>query len=389
MRYITITVKPYPYPISYHGKYYYRSGATNRELTGNALDEFILKKQGKTWDGVPVPNIKTSDLDIIAFREFRRKALLSKRLSDDDLLMSDAALVDSLLLADGNYLKRAAALLFHENPEKFAVGSFVKIGFFESGVDLLYQDEVHGPIITMADKVIDIIYTKYFKGMISYDGIQRVETYPVPRAACREAVLNAIVHKSYSSGVPIQIKVFPSEVIIFNDGGLPDGWTVDDLLSRRVSMPRNPNIANAFFRSGQIETWGRGIEKMEFACKANGNPAPSFKPDAFSMQVTFSVPNTEMKVDGDVVGKLPNKVAEKLPNKVAEKLTSGEKVFLESLLSSFNEHEWITNAEARNATGKSGGSVKRFLRNLAEKGVLEARGETKDRRYRLIVKKQQ
>ncbi|MDR0415939.1 MAG: ATP-binding protein, partial [Propionibacteriaceae bacterium] len=57
LQYLVVTVAPYPYPISYHGRYYYRSGATNRELTGNALDEFILKKQGRTWDGVPAPRV--------------------------------------------------------------------------------------------------------------------------------------------------------------------------------------------------------------------------------------------------------------------------------------------------------------------------------------------
>lgn len=53
--YIAVTVGAYPFPISYHGVYYVRSGSTTQELTGNALDEFMLRKQGKTWDGVPVP----------------------------------------------------------------------------------------------------------------------------------------------------------------------------------------------------------------------------------------------------------------------------------------------------------------------------------------------
>ncbi|MDR1387579.1 MAG: hypothetical protein LBJ44_08365 [Propionibacteriaceae bacterium] len=57
--------------------------------------------------------------------------------------------------------------------------------------------------------------------------------------------------------------MFPDEVIIYNDGRLPDTWTVTDLLTRHRSRPRNPNIANVFFRSGMIETWGRGIKKIE------------------------------------------------------------------------------------------------------------------------------
>ncbi|MDR1387578.1 MAG: ATP-binding protein [Propionibacteriaceae bacterium] len=71
LEYLAITVKPYPYPISYHGKYYLRSGATNRELAGHDLDDFILRRQGRTWDGMPVPQMSVTDLDTVAFREFK------------------------------------------------------------------------------------------------------------------------------------------------------------------------------------------------------------------------------------------------------------------------------------------------------------------------------
>jgi len=178
------------------------------------------------------------------------KALSSDRLNETDLDITDAELLDSLLLTEGDYLKRAAILLFHENPEKWVLGAYVKIGYFENGADLIYQDEIHGPLIAMPDKVLEAIYLKYFKGIISYEGIQRVETYPVPRAAMREAILNSIVHRRYETGIPIQIKVFPDKVIIYNDGKLPDNWTVETLLSAHRSEPHNPMIASTFFRSG-------------------------------------------------------------------------------------------------------------------------------------------
>ena len=55
-----IVVEPYPYPISYKGEYHYRSGSTKQELKGAALDRFLLRKQGRHWDGVPVPNVSPS-----------------------------------------------------------------------------------------------------------------------------------------------------------------------------------------------------------------------------------------------------------------------------------------------------------------------------------------
>jgi len=77
--YITITVPPHPHPISHHGKHYIRSGSTTQELSGSALDEFILRKQGKKWDGVPVPYVAFSDFESDAFKAFRRKAVESGR----------------------------------------------------------------------------------------------------------------------------------------------------------------------------------------------------------------------------------------------------------------------------------------------------------------------
>jgi Fic family protein len=79
-------------------------------------------------------------------------------------------------------------------------------------------------------------------------------------------------------------------------------------------------------------------------------------------------------------------LADKLPINVADKLTVAEAEFAKLLEPCLKEHEWTSNAEAREVTGKAEGSVKRFLRNLADKGVLEARGENKSRQYRLRKK---
>jgi ATP-dependent DNA helicase RecG len=179
------------------------------------LDKFILRRLGKTWDGMIVSNVKVSDLDTSAFRIFREKALISERLQKADLEMGDAELLDSLLLTENGELTRAAVLLFHHNPEKFVFGAFVKVGYFENGADLVYQDEFHGSLIAVADQIVDSIYRKYFKGMISYEGITRVTDYPIPRPALREAIFNAIVHRDYTTGIPIQ-----SQTTTTSSGGL-------------------------------------------------------------------------------------------------------------------------------------------------------------------------
>ena len=98
-------------------------------------------------------------------------------------------------------------------------GAYVKIGCFH-GPDLLFQDVVRGDVFTQVDRTMDLLYTKYTRGLISYDGIYRVETFPVPRWAMREAVINAVVHRNYSSHVPTRIRVYHDRITIRNPAEL-------------------------------------------------------------------------------------------------------------------------------------------------------------------------
>ena len=67
---------------------------------------------------------------------------------------------------------------------------------------------------------------------------------------------------------------------IWNPAVLPEGWGLADLLREHPSVPYNPNVANAFFRAGEIEAWGRGIERIFAACKTAGTPSPRLRVDA-------------------------------------------------------------------------------------------------------------
>lgn len=112
--------------------------------------------------------------------------------------------------------------------------------------------------------------------MISYEWLTRVETYEYPKDALREALLNAVAHKDYTGPYPIQISVYPDKIMIWNYGKLPENWTVEDLQNKHSSQPRNPYIATAFFRSGYVESWGRGMDKMKNLCQEAKIPAPQF-----------------------------------------------------------------------------------------------------------------
>jgi ATP-dependent DNA helicase RecG len=353
-QYIEIKIEAYPYPISYKGQYHYRSGATKQELKGAALDKFILQKQGKHWDTVPQPNLKVKDLAKSAFDYFRNKASETKRISTEDLKDKNELFLEKLhLKSDLQYFKRATVLLFHPNPEFFFTGSYIKIGFFNTDEDLAYQDEIHGHLFEQVEKTMSLLLTKYLKATISYKGLNRIETYPIPEPALREALLNAIVHKDYGSGNPIQISVYHNKLIIWNEGQLPDNWTIESLKTKHPSRPFNPDIANCFFRAGLIEAWGRGTIKILNDCKKAKITMPVFKYDLSGFVIEFSF-NSQKRIDG-------------IKN---QKLKSTK----EAILSLITANNKITISELEKELSVSHSTIERYIKELRKENKLRRLG---------------
>lgn len=107
-----------------------------------------MQKQGITWDAVPQPRLKVTDFSKPAFDYFKLKAADTKRIAPELLKDNPALLLEKLRLKKNAYFKRAAVLLFHPDPEKYITGAYVKIGFFNTDDDLVFQDEIHGYLLT-------------------------------------------------------------------------------------------------------------------------------------------------------------------------------------------------------------------------------------------------
>jgi len=305
--YIEIVVEPQPNPVNYKGEYHYRSGATKQELKGAALDKFLLQKYGRHWDSVLVPNIAIEDLSLIALQRFRNEAAKSGRVDEEVLNDETKHLLQDLQLIDetsGN-LKRAAILLFHPKPEKFVTGAYIKIGFFQGDDDdLAFQDEVHGSLMEQIDKAFDLLKSKYIVYAISYEGVSRREKPTFPIAALRESLLNAIAHKDYASGVPIQISVYPDRIVFWNSGQLPHSISIENLLQKHPSIPYNPDIANTLFRSGDIEIWGRGYRKIIKSVLENKQLPPIIKNVGGLMLTYYTNAHAQLKaenIDGKII----------------------------------------------------------------------------------------
>jgi len=358
LEYIEIVVTSWGFPVNYNGEYHYRSGSTKQQLRGNALTNFLMTKTGLKWDAATVSNILVENLDKESFDIFRREALRSGRMTKNDLDIPNVELLEKLgLLVDGK-LKRAGALCFYREPQKVIGGCYVKIGKFE-GSELLYQDEVHGSLIIMADRVIDLIYLKYLRAAISYYKETRVETYPFARDAIREAVFNALIHCNWADNIPIQIRIEDDVMYISNCSMLPFGWTAETLLGSHTSKPYNPDIARVFYRAGYIESWGRGIQKIRDACKNLGTEEPKYIVHGEDIMVKFKALQSSNVKNSKVLKSQGDTLDDTLELRI---------------LQCIEIQPSIKQVEIAEKTGVSLPSVKRYIKVMVEKGTIERKG---------------
>jgi len=100
LEYIEVVIESSNIPINYKGKYYYRSGSTMQELRGPALQQFILKKMGRSWDDVTNDRATLNDIDRDAIDYFLRKGIEAQRIPEDQRNAPTEEILTSLGLMD-------------------------------------------------------------------------------------------------------------------------------------------------------------------------------------------------------------------------------------------------------------------------------------------------
>jgi len=350
--YLEITTPPYNVPISLRGRYYFRSGSTNQELTGAPLNDFLLQKSGRTWDDIAEPHSIFNDIDETSIQAFINAAEQAGRLTDiRNLPLRD--LLDKLRLTDvhGN-LKRAAIILFAKDPSRFYNNISVKIGRFgDSDSDLKFQEVIEGNLIYLLKEAQDILNKKFLTKKIDFEGLQRIEKGEYPVAALREMLLNALVHRNYI-GSTIQIRVYDDKLSIWNEGFLPTGLSLESLKRLHPSRPRNPVIADVCFKGGYIDAWGRGTLKIIEACKQAQLPEPEMIEQDGGFLITL----------------FKNILSERQPKK------HGFNDRQSKAVQYVKEHGRITNREYQELNNISSRTASRDLELLIEKEIFKSSG---------------
>ena len=235
-------------------------------------------------------------------------------------------------------------------------------------------------LIEQVDKTMDLVYTKYMKALIDYEGIHRIERFMFPPDAFKEIILYAIVHKDYRGCNPIQISVYEDKIYVYNDGIMPTHLnTTEKLFEKHSSKPFNPKLAQVFFKSGMIEVWGRGFDKIREACvKHDNTPLPEYDISEVGVMVLCKPCERYMRL---LHNGTSGNLNERTWSNMIEALSELERKNMNTIFDYLSANETINNATCRELTGKSAPTVNRYLKRLCEVGILRKSGSTFDTIY--------
>jgi ATP-dependent DNA helicase RecG len=237
----------------------------------------------------------------------------------------------------------------------------VKLAVFEGLEKEVFRDrrEFSGSLLQQLTEVYDALNV-YNRTHAEVKGLVRAEKRDYPEDALRESLLNALVHRDYAFSSSTLISVFEDRIEFVSIGGLPKGVSLDDIMLG-LSVPRNENLANFFYRLRLIEAYGTGIPKiMRSYADRSRKPELRTSPNAFKI----TLPNRNVNIRPAAVNTLP--------------LTGNE----EKILALLNEQEEITRKDVEAALSISQDMSVRLLRGQLDKGTIRALGRGKNTSYR-------
>ena len=251
------------------------------------------------------------------------------------------------LYNDQNGYNNAAGLLADEN--HFPGIDIMKFG---ENISIIQRRATFEniSILEVYDKTIDIFRDYYQYEVI--EGADRKKVEKIPEAAFREAVANALIHRAWDIEARIRILMFDDRIEIVSPGGLPSGITEEEYLAGKLSVLRNRNLANVFYRLGFVEIFGTGVMRIKQLYE-DGFSKPDFEVSENSIKIVL--PNFEKDVD----------------------LTEDERIVYKIL--SKNLMKSISEIAPYIPFGKS--KTTQLLKSMGQKGIITVEGRGRGTKY--------
>ena len=269
-------------PYSYDGRPYYKVENTTTLMPRQLFERLIRENHPEkfSWEKEICHKAILEDLDAKRIRGTIQAGVNVGRIPSSALQLQDvpAQLAHFKIGGEKDGIHNAAVVLFGKEPTRFFNQCKVRLARFEGTSMRQFRDQTvcEGNLFEQYDAIINFCQKHMFLAGTMETG-QRIDTLTVPFLAIRETVLNMLAHRSWwDEDESLSVAIFDDRIEFTNPGHFPIGTSVEDFIETPRSKPQNPDIANVLFRSGWMESWGRGIANIMEACEQAGLPKPEF-----------------------------------------------------------------------------------------------------------------
>jgi predicted HTH transcriptional regulator len=213
-----------------------------------------------------------------------------------------------LNLLDKGRPTHAAVLLFGSQPQRFLITSEVKCAHFhgyEVEKPIPSYQVYKGTVFDLVDQAKDFVLSKIDLWVgTRAESIQAPTKYEIPQEVVAEAIVNAVVHRDYTSNASVQVMLFKDRLEVWNPGTLPPTLTLEKLRGPHASVPHNPLIAEPMYLTKYIERMGTGIRDMIRRCRKAGLPEPEIRLDGGFFVLTIRRKKSETRVQSGAQSRL-------------------------------------------------------------------------------------
>ena len=324
-------------PYLYKSKAYKRNDTATIEVDTLEFSRLILEGKNISFEELPC---KDQELSFKTLYRKLRESIQIETFSKDTLKTLN-------LYDDGNGFNNAAGLLADKN--HFPGIDIVKFG---ENISIIQKRATFENIsvLEVYEKALDVFRDYYQYEVIQ--GADRKKIEKIPEEAFREAIANALIHRVWDVDSQIRISMFDARIEIASPGGLPSGITEEEYLSGKLSVLRNRNLANVFYRLGFVEIFGTGITRIK-QLYADGLQKPDFEVSENAIKIVLPIleKNVNLTEDEIAIYKLLSKTMLKPISEIAPYVPFGKS------------------------------KVAKLLKNMCQKGLLTVEGKGKGTKY--------
>ena len=249
----------------------------------------------------------------------------------------------------------------------------IKVAVFQGKDQEVFKDrrEFTGSLLQQMNEVHEFIDFRN-QTHATINGLLRTDIRDYPEVAVREALLNLIVHRDYSFSASALISIYEDRIEFVSVGGLVPGMELEDIMVG-LSVCRNQNLANVFYRLKLIEAYGTGMRKIIRAYKnQEAQPVIESTKNAFKI----ILPNINIESEEKKTLSEPITLNKQLEEKI-EKLQDRKGEILEYIKMNGD----ITREDAEELLGISASTTLRILKKMVEDGILLKQGKARNTKY--------